>query len=97
MMWAMRSHPKHRDDADDDDAHDAFDRGIAAQLAQHILRGKRARTLRKPGREMKSIDRSNRNHAKKEDDLRQQKATVIGISQCKNAAHEIPGINRTRH
>jgi hypothetical protein len=37
MMWAMRGHPKHRDDADDDCANDEFDQTVAAQLVQGIL------------------------------------------------------------
>jgi hypothetical protein len=42
----MRGHPKHRDDADDDCSNDEFDQTVAAQLAQGILGGERARDLR---------------------------------------------------
>ena len=59
----MRGHPKHRDDADDDCSNDEFDQTVAAQLAQGILGGERARDLRKSRREMKPIDCRNGDHA----------------------------------
>src|ERR1700688_4535153 len=70
MMRTMRGHPKHRDDADDDCAQDDFNHSVAAQMAQRFLRGKRTRDLCKPGRVMKPIDPSNRDHNKKEGDFR---------------------------
>ena len=71
-MGAVGRHSKYRDNTNDGGAHDDFDQSIAAQLIQCILCDKRAGDLRKSGRQTQPVDRSNRYHAKKEGDLRQQ-------------------------
>ena len=71
-MVAVWRHSKYRDNSDDGGAHDDFDQSIAAQLVQYILCDKRAGDLRKSRRQTQPVDGSNRYHAKKEGDLRQQ-------------------------